>query len=97
MKFITAEEELYPSTDGVIYFYSSDQSYPAGEMMFPILLDLDKHNNIVCIDLFIFKKLYKRFNIEEIPTILVMAGGTEIKRITGIRSLKDINNILEKD
>jgi len=96
MIFLTREGDLSYS-DGLLYFYSSEHGFPLGEMMFQLITKLDHVYDIICIDLFYFKKIYKRFEIEEIPTILVMKGGVEIKRINGVPSIKDIDNILKKD
>ena len=97
IKFITTENELYPSTDGIIYFYSSDQISPVGELMFLMLSKLDKNYDIICIDLYYFNNLHKRFNIIETPTIIIMEDGSEIKRITGTPSINYLNNFLGKD
>lgn len=96
MLFLTSESDLSYS-DGMLYFYSSEHTFPLEEMMFQLITKLDNNYDITCIDLFYFKKMYKRFDIEEIPTILVKKGGVEIKRIIGIPPIKDIDNILEKD
>jgi len=97
MKFLTAESDLLVQKNGILYFYTSDQAFPISEIMFPILYKLDKSFDITCIDLSYFKKLYKRFDIDEIPTLLVMKSNSETKRITGIPSSKDIDNIFRTD
>lgn len=97
MKFLTKESDLAFSKNGLLYFYSSEHAFPLGEMMYQIISKLDDNYDVVCIDLFYFKKMHKRFELEEIPTILIMNNGTEIKRINGVPSLKDIDNILKKD
>lgn len=96
MRFLTSESDISIQKVDILYFYNSDQAFPISEMMFPILSELDKNNNIICIDLFYFKKMYKRFNIEEIPTILIMKDGVESKRITGIPTIKDMGNSLKR-
>jgi len=96
MIFLTRESDLSYSS-GLLYFYSSEHAFPLGEMMFRLISKLDNSYDITCIDLFYFKKMYKRFDIEEIPTILVIKDGAEIKRINGIPLIKDIDNILKKD
>lgn len=97
MRFLTAEKDLIVNKTGIVYFYSSEQGFPISDMMFSIIKELDKKKDITCIDLSFFENLYKRFDIREIPTILLLKNGLEIKRITGIPSVNDINNILERD
>jgi hypothetical protein len=98
MKFLTSEKDLYLvlQEDGIVYFYSSNQSVFISEMMHSLMSELNKNNNILCIDLFYFKNIYKRFDITEIPTILIIKGGKEIKRIIGVPSINNFDNILSK-
>lgn len=95
MKFLTRDTELSFITNDLIYFYTSEKAFPLGEMMFQIISELDKKYEIMCVDLYYFNKLYKRFDIHEIPTILLMKNGSEFKRISGPASLNHINNILD--
>ena len=71
------------ATDTALYFYSSKDTLLTA-MMIPIIENLNKTKDVLCIDLAAFNNLHKRFDIKEMPTILIMSGGQELKRIIGI-------------
>lgn len=93
MRFLTTEKDLILNSLEILCFYSSDD--PASNIIFDVLSKMQK--DIICIDLSFFKNLHKRFDIDGTPTILIMKQGIEFKRILGVPSINDINNILDED
>lgn len=86
MLFITQESEISsPITIKSLYFYAAWMPYHK-KMMVMIDKMEQKHKEIefLAIDVDHFKGLCKRFNIESIPTILIVNKGEELKRINGL-------------
>lgn len=86
MKFLTQEEDfkIVPKIQS-LYFYAS--WIPFHKRMLVMIGKMeDKYKNIefTAIDTDHFKGLCKRFNIESIPTVLILKDGQELKRITGL-------------
>jgi thioredoxin 1 len=86
MLFVTDQKEIqFDSGICSIYFYSNWM--PFHNKMIVILSKMEtKYNNIkhLAIDVNSHQEVIKRFNIESIPTVLLMRDGKEIKRIVGI-------------
>jgi thioredoxin 1 len=86
MLFITHENELN-SKDKIhpLYFYSSWMPYHKKMLiMIDKIEQKYKDINFKAIDVDHFKNLCKRFNIDSIPTIVILDNGKEIKRIEGL-------------
>ena len=84
MKFLTNEKDLV--LNGLVCFYSSKTSQFINNILFAFLNVLNKE--ILCIDLSYFS-FTKRFNIEELPTVLFFTEGREVNRFT-LSNLKDL-------
>lgn len=82
MKFITDEKEIRIPTNGVICFYSSQNEFILNKLLFNFLLRID--NNVFCVDLSSFKTSIKRFNVKQIPTIILFENDVESARAVGI-------------
>lgn len=85
MIFITQDDELNSSSLISLYFYSSWMPYHK-KMIIMIDKMEQKYKDIkfLAIDVDHFKGLCKRFNIDSIPTVLIMNNGEELKRIEGM-------------
>lgn len=77
IKYLTSEELEY--NNGILYFYSSSNNI-IGEILFQLINELN--DNVICIDLDFYKNFYKRFDIVELPTLLII-NNNEIKKIIG--------------
>ena len=97
MIFLTNEKDLILNKNCLLYFYSSEQVNSVGQIMYKVICELGKAFPTLCVDLCYFENMCKRFDIKEIPTILLIEDGQEKKRINGVPSENDINNILAKD
>jgi thioredoxin-like negative regulator of GroEL len=86
MLFITKEEDLQKNNKILpLYFYAHWMPYHK-KMLTMISKIEDKYKDItfLAIDVDHFKSLCKRFNVTSIPEVLILSGGTEIKRINGL-------------
>jgi thioredoxin-like negative regulator of GroEL len=92
MKFLTSENDIILNSDSIIYFYTSEFANLISDILFNLISRIQ--GNVICVDLNYFEHLSKRFNVMELPTVLVIKDGQEIKRITGLQGLKDISNLL---
>lgn len=97
MIFLSNEKDLILNKNCILYFYSSEQIDSIGKMMYKVVSELGKTFHVLCVDIGYFNNMHKRFDIKEIPTILLIEDGQEKKRINGMPSENDINNILVKD
>jgi thioredoxin 1 len=84
--FLTQENELiWDKKYQVLYFYAT---WMAFNKKYIIMLDNFTDNlpniSLFAIDIDYFKGLCRRFDITNIPTVLIMKNGKEIKRIQGI-------------
>lgn len=86
MLFVTSEPEikLEESFQG-LYFYASWMPYHK-KMLLMIDKIEDKFKNIkfMAIDIDHFKNQCVRFNIDSIPTVIILDNGKEVKRINGM-------------
>lgn len=99
MLFITAESEIKLEDKlQAIYFYASWLPYHK-KMLVMIDKMEEKFKNItfIAVDVDHFKNQCTRFNIDSIPTVIILNNGKEVKRIEGLvltsafkRSLADI-------
>lgn len=86
MLFITQEAELVTAHKiQSLYFYAPWLPFHK-KMLLMISKMEEKHKDIsfLAIDVDHFKGLCKRFNIESIPTVLIINNGKEVKRINGL-------------
>lgn len=86
MEFLTQEQDLIiaPKLQS-LYFYASWM--PGHKKMMTMINKIeDKYKDIafLAIDVDHFKGLCLRFNVDSIPTILVLKEGIEVKRINGL-------------
>jgi hypothetical protein len=82
MKFITDEKEIKIPTNGVLCFYNSSNEFIMNKLLFTFLLQIN--NNVFCVDLNQFKSSIKRFDIKEIPTVILFKNDVESARAVGI-------------
>lgn len=86
MLFLTKETELiYNSNITAIYFYANWM--PFNKKMIKMIDKIEKKYNYIsffAVDCDNFKGLCRRFNIEQIPTIIINNNGSETKRLNGI-------------
>jgi thioredoxin 1 len=86
MYFISNENELANKNKmQSLYFYSSWMPFHK-KMLIMIDKIEQKYKDLyfLAIDVDNFKGLCRRFNIESIPTVLIIKEGEEIKRINGL-------------
>jgi thiol-disulfide isomerase/thioredoxin len=86
MLFITKEQEILTSVKiKALYFYATWMPFHK-KMMIMIDKIEQKYKDIefLAIDVDHFKGLCRRFNIESVPTVLIIDSGKEIKRINGL-------------
>jgi len=86
MLYVTSEEEIRLNDSlQAIYFYASWMPY---HKKMAIMIDKveEKYKNInfLAVDVEQFSNQCKRFAVESIPTVIVLKGGREIKRINGL-------------
>jgi|ERR1035437_3884672 thioredoxin-like negative regulator of GroEL len=86
MLFLTEEDELKNKANiKCLYFYSSWMPY--NKKMLSIINKMEeKYNDIayIAIDVDNFSGICHRFNINSIPTILILLNGEEIKKVNGL-------------
>jgi thioredoxin-like negative regulator of GroEL len=96
MIFITQENEIRLGKLQCIYFYASWMPF---HQKMRLMLDLveDRHQNVmfIAVDVDDFKSQCKRFEVDTIPTILVLKEGAEIKRLTGMHTTQAFINIFD--
>lgn len=85
MIFITKEDEIQIDVPlQSLYFYASWMPYN-NKFINMISKIEEKHNMIFyAIDVDQFASQCKRFSVDSVPTVLVLNGGEEIKKITGL-------------
>jgi thioredoxin-like negative regulator of GroEL len=86
MIFITQEEELQIDLPlQSLYFYASWMVYHKKFLtMISKIEEKYKHIVFYAIDVDQFRNQCKRFDVQVIPTVIVLKGGEEIKRISGL-------------
>jgi len=86
MKFLTQEEDLsFKGKRQSFYFYSAWMPYHKKMLsMISKMEDKYKDINFFAIDTDHFRGLCKRFNIESIPTVIILEDNYEVKKINGI-------------
>lgn len=86
MLFLTQEADLsFKQKIQAIYFYASWMPYHK-KMLHMIGKMEEKYKDIgfFAIDVEHFKGLCRRFNVDSIPSVLILVEGTESKRINGL-------------
>lgn len=86
MFFLVKEEELDINQPLIaLYFYASWLPFHK-KMMLMIEKIEKKFNNIkfIAINTDLFKSLNKRYSITNIPTVVILKDGKDVKRINGI-------------
>lgn len=85
MNFITNEKDLINYHTQALYFYAPWMVYHK-----KMLIMIDKMENkykdikFFAIDVDTFKVLCKRYNVNSIPTVLLIKNGNEVKRVDGM-------------
>ena len=85
MLFLTQESDLILNKIQALYFYASWMPFHK-KMALMINKIEEKYKNItfLAIDVDHFASSCKRFNIESIPTVIVLVDGQEVKRVNGL-------------
>lgn len=86
MNYLTSEQDLKYS-EGIhsLYFYAPwIPFHKKMNIMIGKIEDKYKQVSFTAVDTDSFKGLCKRFNIDSIPTVLIMVNGEEKKRINGL-------------
>jgi thioredoxin 1 len=86
MLFITQEEEINMDLPlQALYFYASWMPYHKKFLTMIGKME-EKHKDIsfFAIDVDQFTSQCKRFSISSVPTVLILQGGKEVKRINGL-------------
>lgn len=86
MQFVTQEEDIQMDRPlQALYFYASWMPYHSKFLtMISKMEDKYKDISFFAIDVEAFKNQCKRFSIDSIPTVLILKGGKEVKRINGL-------------
>jgi hypothetical protein len=95
MRFITEEKEIKVPTNGILCFYSSTNEEILNKLLFTFLLRTNE-NNISCIDVDYFKTSLIRFNIKQIPTIVLFKNDVESDRAVGIIGESELVRFLKQ-
>jgi thiol-disulfide isomerase/thioredoxin len=89
MIFITQEDEIRLGKTQCIYFYASWMPFHQKMSLMLSLIEAKRKDiDFFAIDVDEFKNQCKRFNIETIPTIIVLKEGKEVKRLAGVVNTK---------
>jgi hypothetical protein len=91
MIFLTSNDEFKIHNTCILFFYSTDINY--GIMKKYMYSFMNLSIPIICIDSNMFTGFIKRFNIDTLPTVLIFKDFKEIKRITGIVSMKNFQQL----
>jgi|SRR5579885_1090336 len=86
MLFTTSEDEIRLNESiQAIYFYASWMPFHK-KMLTMISKMEEKHKEVsfLAVDVDQFANQCKRFEIESIPTVIILKGGKEVKRINGL-------------
>jgi len=95
MQFLTSENDFSTNKKIVLCFYSSELCHPIASMLFSVVEQISNHLDTLCIDICYFDSIGKRFGIMEIPTLLLIDNGKELKRINGMMAKTDIDLLLQ--
>ena len=86
MQFITQEQDIiFNVKTQSLYFYAPWMPFHK-KMLLMISKIEEKHKDIIFYGINVdnFKGLCKRFNIDSVPSVLIIVNGEEIKRINGL-------------
>jgi thioredoxin-like negative regulator of GroEL len=95
MQFLTSEKDLNINKKIVLCFYSSELCNSIANMFFSVVKEISQQIEILCIDICYFDSIGKRFGILEIPTVLLINSGKELKRISGMMAKTDVDLLLQ--
>jgi thioredoxin-like negative regulator of GroEL len=86
MIFITREEELQIDLPlQSLYFYTTWMPYHKKFLtMISKMEEKYKDMPFYAIDADQFRSQCKRFNVDKVPSVVILKGGEEVKRITGL-------------
>lgn len=86
MIFITEESDLPNSDETIVYYFYASWMPFHKKMMTMISKIEDKYKNITfyAIDTDHFKSLCIRFNVKEIPTVIIRKENKELNRVVGL-------------
>lgn len=85
--FFLTQEDQFKIGEGIqgIYFYAPWMPFHKKmNLMISKVEEKYKTVSFIGVDVDVFKGLIKRFNIDSIPTVIILSSGAEIKRINGI-------------
>lgn len=85
--FFLTQEDQFKICDGIqgIYFYAPWMPFQKKmNLMISKVEEKYKAVSFIGVDVDVCKGLIKRFNIDSIPTIVILSNGEEIKRINGL-------------
>lgn len=85
--FFLTQEDQFKIYDGIqsIYFYAPWMPFHKKmNLMISKIEEKYKAVSFIGVDVDVFKSLIKRFNIDSIPTIVILSNGEEIARINGL-------------
>lgn len=95
MLFLTEENDLRLTPKlQVLYFYATWMTYH--KKMLSMLNKLEKKYPAIeffAVDIDFFKNFIKRFNVDSIPTIIILNNGKEIKRVKGLVLTSALNAV----
>lgn len=97
MKFISHQNEiLYDTRVCVLYFYTSSMMYFFNKKMLHLISEIEterKDISFIGIDLGWFNEFKQRFDLIQVPSIVILKNGEEIKKINGLIDTKTFKNI----
>jgi hypothetical protein len=95
MLFLVQENELiWKRTFQVLYFYSAEVSFNQKMCLMLNKMETIHHNaDFFAIDADYFNGVLRRFNINSLPTVVILKKSKEIKRITNILKTVDFMDI----
>ena len=95
MIFITNEKELVIDNT-ILFFYSSDIHNTLTKSIYEYIHKLEKIYNVLCCDIYYFKSFVKRFDLHQLPSIIIFEDGKEKEKLNGEIAVKDFCTKLEK-
>ena len=78
-KFLLSETDINIKVHNLVYYYSSNRvNDPLDQMIFPLLPDYT-----LCIDVEYFAKLAVEYEIQEVPSLVILDKGKVQSLLTG--------------
>ena len=82
--FLTSETGADIKAYNLLYYYSSNRVHdPLDHLIFPLLT-----NNILCIDVEYFAKLASKYEIQEVPSLVILDKGKIKAILTGSKIIE---------